>query len=68
MTPLKLLLVLLLYIQDAALYGWFDDLLLLFGLLPMHSGACEFFFRPMAFGLRGLVGARVDLVAARPRG
>ena len=68
MTPLKLLLVLLLCIQGAALYGWFGDLLLLFGRLPMQSGACEFFFRPMAFGLRGLVEWRVDLVAARPRG
>ena len=67
MTPLKLLLVLLLYIQGAALYGWFGDLLLLFGRLPMHSGACEFFFRPMASELRGLLELRVDLVAAYPR-
>ena len=68
MTPKKLLLVLLLYIQGAALYEWFGDLLLLFGRLPMQSGACEFFFRPKAFVLRGLVELRVDLVAARPRG
>ena len=67
MTPLKLLLVLLLYIQDAALYGWFGDLPLLFGRLPMQSCACEFFFRPMAPELRGLLEVRVDLVAAYPR-
>ena len=68
MPPLKLLLVLPLYIEDAAWYEWFGDLPLLFGRLPMQSGACEFFFRPMAFGLRGLLELRVDLVAARPRG
>ena len=68
MMPLKLLLVLLLYIQDAALYGWFGDLPLLFGRLPMQSCACEFFFHPMASGLRGLLVLRAVPVVACPRG
>ena len=35
---------------------------------PCKVAHASFFFRPMAFGLRGLVELRVDLVAARPRG
>ena len=67
MPPLKLLLGLPLYIVDAAWCEWFGGLLLLFGRLPMHGFSCEFFFRQMASGLRGLLEERVDLVAACPR-
>ena len=67
MPSLKLLLGLPLYIVDAAWYEWFGDLPLLFGRLPTHGCACEFFSRQMASGLRGLLDVRVDLVAACPR-
>ena len=67
MPPLKPLLGLPLYIVDAAWCEWFGGLLLLFARHPMRGFSCEFFFRQMASGLRGLLGERVDLVAACPR-
>ena len=67
MPLLKLLLGLLLYIVDAALYEWFGGLLLLFERLPMHGFSCESFVLRMASGLRGLLEERADLVAACPR-